>query len=136
MPKDGRFTACLHNHGRHKTEATLHLLVNHKSADYGQLRSAHLAPLNTNVAGLKRVLDLLLEEQYYQEKRDEMHRETNESTAYRTVVKAVVEWVALLFISVTQVVLLKRMFSEGRPIIMGGRRMGDSSPRSAGLLGI
>ena len=137
---EGRFSACLHNHGRHPAEAVVHLQVNHQSAEHGQLRSAHLAPLNAHVSGLKRVLDLLAEEQSYQEARDEAHRATIESTALRTLVKALLEWATLLSLSLGQVALLKRLFSDGRPTtgVLGLRRLGSGrgeSPR-AGLLGV
>ena len=98
-------------------------------------------------------LRLMAEEQTYLEARDRMLKATNESTATRAVMWAIVEAAVLLTISITQVVAVKSFFSEkmnsgviagltsgisvfGKSASFGSPRAGTPRGASKGLLGV
>ena len=147
MPKAGRFTACVHNRGRHPTEVSLHTTVGWREK-HDKLTAEHITPLRNNVGRLLGQLRLMAEEQTYLEARDRMLRATNESTATRAVMWALVEAAVLLTVSVAQVVAVKAFFSEKTSAggvmagltssvkIFGKSGSFGSSGKSKGLLGV
>ena len=77
----------------------------------------HLEPLKSLLRNLKLSLADILEEQLYQERRDVVHYVLNESTDKRAVMTAVVETMAIVAVTVTQVVYIRKLFAKRQGLL-------------------
>ncbi|KAL8486478.1 hypothetical protein ACS0TY_023238 [Phlomoides rotata] len=111
-PTDGMHKFCFHNPTSVPDTVSFNIHVGHIPNTHNLAKNDHLDPVNVKIAELGEKLELVTLEQKYLKARDVRHRHTNESTRNRVIFYTVGEYLSLAFVSVLQVVYVRRLFGK------------------------
>ncbi|KAH7434222.1 hypothetical protein KP509_06G006400 [Ceratopteris richardii] len=111
-PKAGPYKFCFHNKVGSPEDVAFYAHVGHIPNDHDLAKDEHLDPVNVKIAELREALEAISSEQQYLRARDLRHRRTAESTQKRLLGYTAAEYLALILASLSQVLLIRRMFSK------------------------
>ncbi|BBN09656.1 hypothetical protein MPTK1_4g21570 [Marchantia polymorpha subsp. ruderalis] len=108
----GHYKFCFHNPTSAPEDISFSIHVGHIPVASDVAKDEHFNPVETKIAQLKEALESISLEQNYLRRRDVRHKKTNESTQRRLLWYTVMEYVALIAVSIAQVYLIQRLFSK------------------------
>lgn len=111
-PRRGPYKFCFHNRGNAPETISFYIHVGHIPNNHDLAKDEHLNSVHVRIAELRESLEAVTAEQQYLRARDTRHRYTAESTRRRLVGYTLAEYLALIFVSVSQVLLIRRMFGK------------------------
>eukprot|EP00249_Psilotum_nudum_P002743 c15870_g1_i1 orf=520-1179(-) len=111
-PRRGQYKFCFHNRGSAPETITFYIHVGHIPSEHDLAKDEHLDPVHVKIAELREALESISAEQHYLKARDARHRHTVESTHRRLIGYTLLEYLALILASASQVFLIRWMFNK------------------------
>ncbi|KAL3695277.1 hypothetical protein R1sor_009353 [Riccia sorocarpa] len=108
----GHYKFCFNNPTSIAEQISFSIHVGHIPQATEVAKDEHVFPLEVKIAQLREALESISLEQAYLKRRDIRHKKTNESTSRRLLWYTVLEYVALIGVSLLQVYLIQRLFSK------------------------
>ncbi|KAL2632397.1 hypothetical protein R1flu_017083 [Riccia fluitans] len=110
--KRGHYRFCFHNPTSVPEQISFSIHVGHIPQAAEVAKDEHLYNVEVKIAQLREALESISLEQAYLKRRDIRHKKTNESTQRRLLWYTVLEYLALIGVSLVQVYLIQRLFSK------------------------
>eukprot|EP00899_Mesostigma_viride_P004350 jgi/Mesvir1/13916/Mv16038-RA.1 len=112
VPNVSQLSFCFVNRGLMPEEVSFAVHIGHPVSSAEVARREHLDPLQAQISRINSALQTVVAEQRYMRAREARHRKTNESTSQRVMLYTAVEAVALISVSVSQVMYLRNLFNR------------------------